>query len=97
MGRHRAWLRLLGAGHDGLPARRYPSAAHDLRDAGQPALVRVRIPKEGDLAFYGTGHVELFRKWGYTYGAHDSGTVVSLVHYNSFWKPTAYYRIRTKR
>lgn len=64
---------------------------------GSRMLVRVRIPKEGDLAFYGTGHVELFRKWGYTYGAHDSGTVVSLVHYNRFWKPTAYYRIRTRR
>ena len=64
---------------------------------GSRLLVRVKVPKEGDLAFYGTGHVELFRKWGYTYGAHDSGTVISLVHYNSFWKPTAYYRIRTKR
>lgn len=57
-------------------------------------LVRVRIPKEGDLAFYGTGHVELFRRWGYTYGAHDFGTVVSLVRYGWGWKPTAYYRVR---
>jgi murein DD-endopeptidase len=64
---------------------------------GSRLLVRVRVPKEGDLAFYGSGHVELFRKWGYTYGAHDSGTVVSLVHYSRFWKPTAYYRIRSKR
>jgi cell wall-associated NlpC family hydrolase len=58
-----------------------------------PLLVRVKIPKTGDLAFYGTGHVELFRKWGYTYGAHDFGTVVSLVHYNDFWRPTAFYRV----
>ena len=62
-----------------------------------PLLIKVKIPKEGDLAFYGSGHVELFRKWGYTYGAHDFGTVVSLVHYNRFWKPTMYFRIRTKR
>jgi cell wall-associated NlpC family hydrolase len=57
-------------------------------------LIRVRHPRMGDLAFYGTGHVELFRRWGYTFGAHDSGTRVSLVHYGYGWKPTAFYRIR---
>lgn len=57
-------------------------------------LVRVIHPRMGDLAFYGTGHVELFRKWGYTFGAHDSGTTVSLVHYGYGWRPTAYYRVR---
>lgn len=57
-------------------------------------LVWTRHPRKGDLAFYGTGHVELFRKWGYTYGAHDSGSTVSLVHYGWGWKPTAYYRVR---
>ena len=41
-------------------------------------LVRVIHPRMGDLAFYGTGHVELFRRWGYTFGAHDSGTRVGL-------------------
>jgi len=64
---------------------------------GSRLLVRVRIPKQGDLAFYGTGHVELFRKWGFTFGAHDSGSRVGLVRYGWGWKPTAYYRIRTKR
>src|ERR1700722_12858818 len=29
-------------------------------------LIRVKHPVTGDLAFYGTGHVELFRRWGYT-------------------------------
>ncbi len=57
-------------------------------------LVWTRHPRKGDLAFYGTGHVELFRKWGYTYGAHDSGTVVGLVRYGWGWRPTAYYRLR---
>ncbi len=59
-----------------------------------PLLIRVRIPKIGDLAFYGTGHVELFRKWGYTYGAHDFGTVVSLIRYGRYWRPTAFYAVR---
>jgi cell wall-associated NlpC family hydrolase len=57
-------------------------------------LVRVKHPTKGDLAFYGTGHVELFRKWGYTYGAHDFGTEIGLVRYGWGWRPTAFYRIR---
>lgn len=57
-------------------------------------LFRVRHPRMGDLAFYGTGHVELFRRWGYTFGAHDYGTRVGLIHYGYGWKPTAFYRVR---
>lgn len=57
-------------------------------------LVRVSHPHVGDLAFYGSGHVELFRKWGYTFGAHDFGSPVSLVHYGWGWRPTAFYRVR---
>ena len=57
-------------------------------------LVRVRHPRMGDLAFYGSGHVELFRRWGWTFGAHDYGSPVSLIHYGYGWKPTAYYRVR---
>ena len=57
-------------------------------------LVRIRHPRMGDLAFYGSGHVELFRRWGYTFGAHDYGTRVGLVHYGYGWKPSAFYRVR---
>lgn len=57
-------------------------------------LVRVRHPRMGDLAFYGSGHVELFRRWGWTFGAHDYGSAVGLIHYGYGWKPTAYYRVR---
>ena len=57
-------------------------------------LVRVRHPRMGDLAFYGTGHVELFRRWGWTFGAHDYGSPVGLIHYGYGWKPTAFYRVR---
>jgi len=59
-----------------------------------PLLVRVTHPRMGDLAFYGSGHVELFRRWGYTFGAHDPGSLVSLVRYGWGWVPTAYYRVR---
>src|SRR5258706_6180482 len=57
-------------------------------------LIRVRHPRMGDLAFYGTGHVELFRRWGYTFGAHDYGSPVGLIHYGYGWKPTAFYHLR---
>ena len=59
-----------------------------------PLLVRVVHPRMGDLAFYGVGHVELFRRWGYTFGAHDSGSLVGLIRYGWGWKPTAFYRVR---
>jgi cell wall-associated NlpC family hydrolase len=59
-----------------------------------PLLVRVWHPRMGDLAFYGSGHVELFRKWGFTFGAHDTGSVVGLVRYGWGWVPTAFYRVR---
>ncbi|HVB45750.1 MAG TPA: NlpC/P60 family protein [Streptosporangiaceae bacterium] len=57
-------------------------------------LVRVWHPRMGDLAFYGSWHVELFRRWGYTFGAHDPGTRVGFVHYGWGWRPTAFYRVR---
>ena len=61
---------------------------------GSRKLIRIRHPRMGDLAFYGTGHVELFRRWGYTFGAHDYGSPVGLIHYGYGWKPTAFYRVR---
>jgi len=57
-------------------------------------LVRVWHPRMGDLAFYGPWHVELFRRWGYTFGAHDAGSLVGLIHYSRWWRPTAFYRVR---
>jgi len=71
---------------------RLPRTTYEM--LGSRLLVRVRHPRMGDLAFYGSGHVELFRKWGWTFGAHDSGSLVGLIHYGGSWKPTAFYRIR---
>ena len=61
---------------------------------GSPLLRRVWHPRMGDLAFYGTGHVELFRRWGWTFGAHDSRSLIGLVRYGWGWAPTAFYRVR---
>jgi cell wall-associated NlpC family hydrolase len=50
--------------------------------------------RRGDLAFFGTGHVELFDRANITFGAHDSGTRIGYAWANSYWHPTAYYRVK---
>ncbi len=60
-------------------------------------LVRTNAPRRGDLAFFGSGHVELVYRWKYdwTFGAHDAGSVVGPIHWQyPYWYPTAYYRLR---
>jgi cell wall-associated NlpC family hydrolase len=58
----------------------------------------VRIPKsqaqQGDLAFFGTGHVEIFDHGAWTFGAADAGTRIGFHLMNPFWHPTMYFRIR---
>ena len=61
----------------------------------------IRIPKSqarrGDLAFFGTGHVELY-DWGpWTLGALQSGTLIGLHRMNEYWHPTMYFRVRLHR
>jgi cell wall-associated NlpC family hydrolase len=54
-----------------------------------PASARQR----GDLAFYGTGHVELVTAHG-TFGALESGTQIGWHHPSGWWMPTMYFRVR---
>jgi peptidoglycan DL-endopeptidase CwlO len=57
----------------------------------------VEIPaserKPGDLAFYGSGHVELVTSGG-TFGALEPGTRVGWHHPSGSWVPTMYFRLR---
>ena len=57
-------------------------------------LYRVRYPAGGDLAFYGSGHVELVALPGVTFGALHSGTVLGYHRWSAYWHPTAFYRVR---
>lgn len=59
-------------------------------------LVRVRKSKarRGDLAFFGSGHVELYDRGKWTYGAAAEGTRIGFHRMNSFWHPTMYFRVR---
>ncbi len=58
----------------------------------------VRIPKwkaqRGDLAFFGSGHVELYAGGNWTFGAATTGTLVGFHEMNSFWHPTMYFEVR---
>jgi len=57
-------------------------------------LVRVSRPAKGDLAFYGSGHVELYAHGDWTFGAHQTGQAIGWVKFGPWWHPTAYYRVR---
>jgi cell wall-associated NlpC family hydrolase len=58
-------------------------------------LVRVSASqrRRGDLAFYGSGHVELVTSAG-TFGAAAPGTLVGWHHPSVWWHPTMYFRVR---
>lgn len=53
----------------------------------------------GDLAFYGDSHVELVDSgpaWGVqrTFGALAPGTLIGVHFPSSWWRPSAYYKVR---
>ena len=50
--------------------------------------------RPGDLAFYGTGHVEFFVRPGLTFGAQEPGTRIGWHHWNAWWHPTMFFRVR---
>lgn len=57
-------------------------------------LHRVYSPQRGDLAFFGSGHVEIVTAWWHTtYGAHNSRSLVGWRGWNSYYQPSAYYRV----
>jgi cell wall-associated NlpC family hydrolase len=56
-------------------------------------LVQVAAPEYGDLAFFGSGHVEFWIRDGETFGAQSPGTAVGYHGYGYGYVPTAFYRI----
>lgn len=57
-------------------------------------LVRTYHPRRGDLAFFGTGHVEFVTNWWHTtFGAHDSGSRIGWIRWGGYWAPTSYWRV----
>jgi cell wall-associated NlpC family hydrolase len=60
-----------------------------------PHLVRIPASarRRGDLAFYGSGHVELVTVFG-TFGAAAPGTQIGFHTPSVWWHPTMYFRVR---
>jgi peptidoglycan DL-endopeptidase CwlO len=77
--------------HEGLHFGRDTT---EMLDSSRLIRVGRRRAKKGDLAFYGTGHVELVAGRKYTLGALHSGTLVGWHRVNQWWHPTMYFRIR---
>jgi cell wall-associated NlpC family hydrolase len=57
-------------------------------------LIREAVPRRGDLAFFGSGHVEIYAAGHVTIGAQRPGTRVGWHVWNAWWHPTAFYRVR---
>jgi cell wall-associated NlpC family hydrolase len=63
---------------------------------GSWRLIRIRKSqaKRGDLAFFGSGHVELYAWGNRTFGATAPGTRIGYHLMNSYWHPTMYFKVR---
>ncbi len=66
---------------------------YDMLRSGRLVRVSHAQARRGDLAFFGTGHVELVDRANITFGAHESGTRIGWAWSNSYWHPTAYYHV----
>jgi peptidoglycan DL-endopeptidase CwlO len=63
---------------------------------GSRHLVRISKAqaRPGDLAFYGSGHVELYDHGNWTYGAADAGTRIGFHLMGPWWHATMYFAVR---
>jgi cell wall-associated NlpC family hydrolase len=71
-----------------------PRTTYEMLDSSRLIRIRKSQAKRGDLAFFGTGHVELFGWGDRTFGAAAPGTVVGYHRMNSYWHPTMYFKVR---
>jgi hypothetical protein len=81
--------------------RRVPALAHllrpDLLHSGKLIRESESQARRGDLAFYGSGHVEFFVRPGHTFGALETGTRIGWHATNAYWHPTMFFRVRGAR
>ena len=77
--------------HEGI---RFGRSTTAMLGSGRLIRESERQARRGDLAFYGTGHVEFFVRPGHTFGALNSGTRVGWHTWNAWWHPTMFFRVR---
>ena len=71
-----------------------PRDTFEMLAAAGSVLIPVSRPSPGDLAFFGSGHVELYVSSERFFGAQQTGTLVGFHDYGGFYVPTAYYAVR---
>ena len=70
-----------------------PHSTYSMLSSGQIYWIPARDRRQGDLAFYGPGHVEMVTLHG-TFGALNQGVPVGWHRPSVYFHPTAYYRVR---
>lgn len=71
---------------------RIPRTTYGMLASSKLRQIPASWRKRGDLAFYGSGHVELVTARG-TFGAAAPGTQVGWHHPSAWWHPTMYFRV----
>jgi cell wall-associated NlpC family hydrolase len=71
-----------------------PRTTYEMLSSSQLIQISQSQAQQGDLAFFGTGHVELYEAGLWTYGAQAPGTVIGFHQMTAFWHPTMYFRVR---
>lgn len=100
-GKHYQWGGTGNPGFDcsGLVMRAYQQAGARVPRTtylmlASSLLHRTAHPVKGDLAFFGSGHVELYAGGHVTFGAHSSrDPVIGFRTWSAWWHPTAFYHV----
>ncbi len=74
-----------------------PRTTYEMLDSWRLVRISKSQARPGDLAFFGTGHVELYEGGPWTFGAEQTGTVIGFHRMNAYWHPTMYFRVRRFR
>ena len=70
-----------------------PRDTYEMLATAGTLLIPTADPQPGDLAFFGSGHVEFYIKPGVTFGAQQPGTLVGFHDYGYGYAPTAFYKV----
>jgi cell wall-associated NlpC family hydrolase len=71
-----------------------PRTTYEMLDSWRLIPISKAQAKRGDLAFFGTGHVELYAWGDLTFGAAETGTLIGFHQMNAYWHPTMYFKVR---
>jgi len=70
-----------------------PRTTYGMLDSRHLIRISKAQARPGDLAFYGSGHVEFFDHGNWTYGAADSGSFIGYHLQSEWWHVTMYFAV----